>query len=287
MKILVTGADGQLGRSCKALSMHFPEHEFYFTGSTELSITDQSAVEAIFSKHAFDYCINTAAYTAVDLAESEPDKAMQVNAEAVGYLASVASAHRCRLIHISTDYVFSGEKSSGYLPDDATGPLNVYGLSKLKGEQLAMAAQPDCIIIRTSWVYSPYGKNFVKTMMKLMQERDQIGVVDDQLGKPTYAADLADAIFNIIFNHSHPPGGIYHYANEGEISWHTFAMAIQQRCAFTCEVKPILTSDFPTPAKRPRYSTLDTRKIKEVFGIVIPDWKVSLNHCLQLLQTNA
>jgi dTDP-4-dehydrorhamnose reductase len=157
----------------------------------------------------------------------------------------------------------------------------------LKGERHALAAQQDCIIIRTSWVYSPFGKNFVKTMMKLMQEREQIGVVDDQLGKPTYAADLAGAIFNIIFKHSHPQGGIYHYANEGEITWHTFAMAIKEQCAYTCEVKPILTSDFPTPAKRPKYSTLDTEKIKDVFGISIPNWRESLDHCLQQLQTNA
>ena len=165
--------------------------------------------------------------------------------------------------------------------------MNVYGLSKLKGEELAMAAQPDCIIIRTSWVYSPFGKNFVKTMMKLMQERAQIGVVDDQRGKPTYAADLAEAIFNIIFKHNHPTGGRYHYANEGETTWYAFAVAIKQICGFTCEIKPILTSDFPTPAKRPSYSTLDTQKIKEVFDISIPDWRKSLEHCLHQLQSHA
>lgn len=286
MRILVTGANGQLGQSCRALSLKYPEHEFIFTDSKELSITDIDAVDALFSKQDFNFCINAAAYTAVDLAESEPEMAMQVNAEAVGHLAIVCSAHRCRLIHVSTDYVFDGEKSTGYFPEDETAPLNVYGMSKWKGEQLALAAQPECIVIRTSWVYSPYGKNFVKTMMRLMQEREEISVVNDQRGRPTYAADLAELIFEIIFHHQDAPGGIYHYANEGDITWHDFAMAIKETCGYHCEVKPIPSAAFPTPARRPRFSILDTQKTVETFEIAIPTWRDSLQHCLQILQTH-
>jgi len=284
MKILVTGANGQLGQSCRELSLQYPEHEFVFTGSEELSIIDFQSVSDFFIQNSFDFCINAAAYTAVDLAESAPEQAMQVNAEAVGHLAKMCSAQHCLLIHISTDYVFNGEKSSGYVPDDVTGPINVYGLSKLRGEELAKAGQPACIIIRTSWVYSPYGKNFVKTMMKLMQERTSISVVNDQRGKPTYSSDLAHAIFQIIFNHQQHPGGIYHYANEGDITWYDFAMAIKERCGYTCEVNSIPSSAFPTPAQRPHFSILNTDKIKKDYGVDIPAWRTSLYHCIELLQ---
>ena len=285
--ILVTGANGQLGNECKVLSAQYKDSNFAFTDVEELSITDVVAIDEIFSKNNFDYCINAAAYTAVDNAEKEVDLSRAINATAVGYLANACKKYNCRLIHISTDYVFDGENSIGYNEDDATAPINVYGATKLEGENLALQLDPKSIVIRTSWVYSFYGKNFVKTMMKLMQEREEISVVNDQIGKPTYAADLAMAIFKIIFENENPTSGMYHFSNEGIISWYDFAMAIKEIGGYTCKVNPIPSSAYPVPAKRPHFSILNTSKIKNTFSIQIPEWRDSLQKCMQLLTSSS
>ena len=285
--ILVTGANGQLGNECKVLSAHYKDSNFVFTDVEELSITDVAAIEEIFSKHNFDYCINAAAYTAVDNAEKDEDLSRTINATAVGYLANACKKYNCRLIHISTDYVFDGENSIGYNEDDATAPINVYGATKLEGENLALQLDPKSIVIRTSWVYSFYGKNFVKTMMKLMQEREEISVVNDQIGKPTYAADLAMAIFKIIFENENPTSGMYHFSNEGIISWYDFAMAIKEIGGYTCKVNPIPSSAYPVPAKRPHFSILNTSKIINTFSIQISEWRDSLQKCMQLLTSSS
>ncbi len=283
--ILVTGAHGQLGNECRVLANTYPDFHFVFVDREDFSISDKSAVDELFSKHQFDACINCAAYTAVDLAEKEKDAAYQTNAEAVGYLAEACKQHNALFIHISTDYVFDGSNANGYDVDDATGPLNVYGESKLAGELLALEKNSESIVIRTAWVYSSFGNNFVKTMMRLMKERESIGVVDDQIGSPTYAADLSAAIFAIISSEKKIPGGIYHYTNEGVISWYEFALAINEIGGYTtCKVNPIPSSAYPVPARRPQFSILKKDKIKSVLGITIPQWKESLVKCMDLLQ---
>jgi len=283
-KILVTGANGQLGNECRTLAESITNAEFVFTDVAELSITDRNTVEEIFSKNKFDYCINAAAYTAVDLAETETALAQLINATAVGYLSEACRKSNCKFIHISTDYVFDGTNEIGYDVDDATSPINVYGATKLEGEKLALSLNPETIVIRTSWVYSFHGKNFVKTMMKLMQERESLNVVSDQIGKPTYAADLASAIFQIIFSAKDFVPGMYHFANQGVISWYDFAVAIKEIGGYNCNVNPIASSEYPTPAKRPNYSILNINKIEHTFNIQIPYWKDSLQKCMELLR---
>ena len=285
--ILVTGANGQLGNECKVLASQHIQARFVFTDVEELSITDEAAINKIFSENKFDYCINAAAYTAVDNAEKDETLARAINATAVGYLALACEKYNCRLIHISTDYVFDGEKQHGYDEDNATDPINVYGATKLEGEILALELCSNSIVIRTSWVYSYFGKNFVKTMMKLMQEREEISVVNDQIGKPTYAADLAATIFKIIFENENPQSGVYHFSNEGIISWYDFAVAIKEIGNYTCKVNPILSSAYPVPAKRPHFSILNTTKIKNTFSVQIPDWRESLQKCMVLLTQKA
>jgi dTDP-4-dehydrorhamnose reductase len=286
LQILVTGANGQLGNECRVLSVHHPEADFVFTDMEQLSIADEKAVQQFFSSFHFDYCINAAAYTAVDQAESDESTARLVNATAVGFLAKACAEKGCRLIHVSTDYVFDGTKATGNQPEDPTGPINVYGKTKLEGEQLALELAPESIIIRTSWVYSFFGKNFVKTMMRLMQEKEEINVVADQTGRPTYAADLATFIFDIIFNDDKTPAGIYHFANQGSITWYEFAVAIQEICGFGCRVNPIPSTAYPVPATRPRYSILQTDKSEQITGVNIPFWRDSLEHCIHLLRQN-
>ncbi len=284
MEILVTGSNGQLGNELRTLAAVHTEVKFVFTDIEELSITDVDAIENIFTAHSFDYCINAAAYTAVDNAESDANTSRLINATAVGYLAEACKKFNCKFIHISTDYVFNGENKEGYVEDDVTDPINVYGLTKLEGEKLALEINPQTIVIRTSWVYSFFGKNFVKTMMKLMQERTEINVVADQIGKPTYAADLASAIFKIIFSSKEFIPGIYNYSNQGVISWFDFATAIKEIGGYNCQVNPIPTSAYPVPAKRPNYSILITEKIESTYGIVIPNWRTSLENCMALLK---
>ncbi len=281
-KILVTGANGQLGKELKQLEPAYPQFDFIFLSREDMPIHHFEMVRHYFNVYNPQYLINCAAYTAVDRAEQEPDRAFQVNGEATGVLAAVCKEHHTRFIHISTDYVFDGTATAPYKTDSPTNPQSVYGASKLEGERQAMTLNPDSIIIRTSWVYAEFGKNFVKTMLKLMSERESIGVVNDQTGSPTYAADLAEAILEIIASQEWHPG-IYHYANEGVITWYDLAVAIKELTGSACQVNPIPTSAYPTPAKRPAYSVLDTTRIRDTFGIRLKDWKESLKKCLARL----
>ncbi len=282
--ILVTGATGQLGCEIRAIAAKYPQYHFLFVSREELGIDDRKAVEDYFLLHRIGYCINCAAYTAVDKAETEKEKALLINAEAAGNLAAVCRKHNALLVHISTDYVFDGTGDKPYLETDAPHPPGAYGVSKLKGEQLVLENDPAAIIIRTSWLYSSFGNNFVKTMLRFMKERDSINVVNDQYGCPTYAADLANAVMQIIASGkagSH--AGIYHYANTGIITWYEFALAIKELSKINCSVNPISTDQYPTAAKRPAYSVLDTKKIRDTFNISIPDWRVSLQACLKAM----
>lgn len=281
--ILVTGANGQLGMEFRELETIFTRYNFLFVSKEEMAINDKEAVEIFFSKNDIDFCINCAAYTAVDKAETEKDIALNINATAVGNLAAVCKQYSAGFIHFSTDYVFNGNADQPYKETDITDPVNYYGFTKLEGEQAALKNNPSSIIIRTSWVYSRFGKNFVKTMLRLMSEKESIGVVADQKGCPTYAADLAAAAMQVIENGKMLPG-IYHYCNEGIISWHEFATAIKEISGSNCVVNPITTKDYPTPAKRPFYSALNTQKIRLSCDIVIPHWKQSLELCISKIQ---
>ena len=276
--ILVTGSNGQLGMELQQLAPVFPQYKFIFVTRGEFNIADTGSVNNFFRLSSPSYCVNCAAYTAVDKAESEPDEAFLINGKAPGILAAACAAHNTRLIHISTDYVFDGTATSPYTDQSPTNPVSIYGKSKLAGENNAVKENPDSVIIRTAWVYSSFGKNFVKTMLRLMSERPEIGVVNDQVGSPTYAGDLADAILKIISSGDWEPG-IYHYTNRGIISWFDFAMAIKELSHSSCTVKPITTAQFPTPASRPAYSVLDGAKISATYHVPLIDWKESLITC--------
>ncbi|MEO6219045.1 MAG: dTDP-4-dehydrorhamnose reductase [Ginsengibacter sp.] len=282
-KILVTGSNGQLGMELKILSSSFQQFDFIFVSKEDLPIHQSETVRNYFKEHHPHYLINCAAYTAVDKAEIEKDIAFHVNAEAVELLSLVCKEHHTSFIHISSDYVFDGTATTPYKEDSPTNPQSVYGASKLAGEKLAIQHNSDSIIIRTSWVYSEFGKNFVKTMLKLMSERDEINVVSDQMGSPTYAADLAEGIMKIIDGGNWQPG-IYNFSNVGVISWFDFAVAISNATSLTCKVNPIPTSQYPTPAKRPAWSVLDKTKIQQTFDIKPTDWKQSLLVCLSRLK---
>ena len=285
--VLVTGANGQVGQELRVLAALYPTFEFVFTSHDTMPVNDEAAVQKVFAAHKPVYCINCAAYTAVDKAESEQDLAYQVNAEGTRILAAACKANKTRFIHISTDYVFNGQSPAPYTEDAATDPVNTYGATKLKGEQLCLQYNPEAIIIRTAWVYSSFGKNFVKTMMKLMHDRSAINVVRDQVGAPTYAADLAKCMMHIVAgDHAKTVNwvaGIYHYSNQGRISWHEFAVAIKELTGSACTVNPIPSEQYPTPAKRPAFSLLDTNKIRKTFHCTIPEWKNSLRECIKLL----
>lgn len=280
--ILVTGANGQLGMEIRMLEKKYPQFDFIFAGREELSVDNNDLLEHFFSQNNFTHCINCAAYTAVDKAETEKDLAFEINAFAAENLAAICKKYNTQFIHISTDYVFDGKSEKPYKEDDQTNPINVYGASKLKGEEEIIKCNKESVIIRTSWVYSSYGKNFVKTMIRLMNEKERIGVVNDQFGCPTYAADLASLILEIISTGKITPG-IYHYCNEGIISWYDFARAIKKIINSRCIVNPIESIQYPTPAERPKYSVLDTNKIQQTFSITIPGWEDSLNTCLKML----
>ena len=280
--ILVTGCNGQLGKELQVIADQYPQFHFVFASREDLRLHHFGLVENFFIGTQPQYCINCAAYTAVDKAEGEKDLAMLVNGEAVGRLAAICKKYNTKLIHISTDYVFNGESETPYIEDDATNPINTYGASKLLGEQLCMKENEESIIIRTSWVYSSFGNNFVKTMMRLMSERNEINVVSDQIGSPTYAADLANSILQIISSEKWE-SGIYHFSNQGKISWYEFAIAIKEMIHSTCMVNPIQTVNYPTAAKRPHYSLLNKDKIKSIFQIQIPDWNDSLEKCVELI----
>jgi dTDP-4-dehydrorhamnose reductase len=289
-KIFVTGANGQLGRELRSLASDTPSpgpkappYDFFFFDRSTLPIEDPDASQAFLNREKPQWLINCAAYTAVDKAESEKETAFEINADAAGYLANACRKTNTRLIHLSTDYVFDGSSATPLRETDPTGPINTYGASKLEGERQADREYPDgTVIIRTSWVYSEFGNNFVKTMMRLMKERPSINVVSDQIGTPTCAADLAAAILHIIGYEKFTPG-VFHYSNEGRISWYDFAIAIRDAIGSACVVNPILTTQYPTPAKRPHYSLLDKTKIQNAYGVTIPDWHSSLQTCLRRL----
>jgi dTDP-4-dehydrorhamnose reductase len=281
IKILVSGSNGQLGSELREIAGQFKEFQFVFFSRAELSITDNAAMEKMFALHRPSYFINCAAYTAVDKAEKEKEIAEEINGHAVGAIATLCTQYDCRLIHISTDYVFNGKARTPLKEDDPVDPVNAYGDSKLMGERLAMQ-HTDAVIIRTSWVYSKYGNNFVKTMKRLMDEKESISVVHDQVGSPTYAADLATVIMEIIASGKWE-SGIYNYSNSGVISWFDFANEIKKELHSKCEVYPIPTSQFPTPAKRPAYSVLDKEKIQSVYNIMAREWKESLKECIDKL----
>ncbi|GGA63154.1 NAD(P)-dependent oxidoreductase [Flavobacterium palustre] len=282
-KILVTGANGQLGSELRKLSEQEKQFEWVFTDWQELDLCDLENLAASIAIINPQIIINCAAHTAVDKAESEVELSDVLNHQAVGIMAQWSQAHNCKLIHVSTDYVFDGNSAVALTEEAATNPINVYGVTKLAGEKACLAANPEAVIIRTSWVYSSFGNNFVKTMSRLMEERDSLNVVNDQIGSPTYAADLAQAIVTIL-NHPNWQAGIYHFSNEGEISWYEFALAIQEIGGFDCAVSGIPSSAYPTPAKRPAYSLLDKTKIKQVYDVAVPNYKESLQKCMELLR---
>lgn len=272
-RILITGAKGQLGSSIREkLKLN---KECIFLSREELDLTNINNIYAVLSNYNPDIIINCAAYTAVDKAEDDRETAEMVNALAPAVIASYCSENNCRLIHISTDYVFNGYKTSPYYETDLPDPLNVYGLTKLKGEQLVTGNCEDAVIIRTSWVYSAYGNNFVKTMLRLMESKDSLNVVNDQHGTPCYAGDLAEAILHIAGLDYWLPG-IYHYSNAGATTWFEFAERIKQFAEKNVELKPITSEFYPVKAKRPKYSVLSKEKIHAVYNLKIPDWEVSL-----------
>jgi len=290
MKILVTGKNGQLGKSIrKIITNNEQTDEFVFTGREELDFSSTDSIASYFNHNNFDIIINCAAHTAVDKAEEEAVLANQINHLAVAQLAQISEIQQAKLIHVSTDYVFDGESDKPYTETDETNPINVYGKTKLAGEIALQEIMPtDAIIIRTSWVYSEYGNNFVKTMLRLGKQRDELSVVGDQIGSPTYATDLANAILDTIQNKAFKEVGqetqVYHYSNAGELSWYEFAKEIFELSGIQCSVSPITTEQYPTPAKRPKNTLMNKDKIAETFSVNIPDWKESLNTCMTILK---
>ena len=296
MRILVNGKNGQLGRSIQKtvnadtkIGNNQSPNEYIFVGKEDLDLSSENSISHYFNNNKFDIIINCAAYTQVDRAEQEAELANQINHLAVKQLASIASNQQARLIHISTDYVFDGESGKPYTETDTPNPINVYGRTKLAGEKALQKVMPlNSLIIRTSWLYSKYGNNFVSTMLRLGRERDELSVVSDQMGSPTYASDLADAILEIIRHNKFRDEGqttqIYNYSNEGEISWYRFAKEIFKIEKIDCEVNPVTSQQYPMPAKRPRNTIMKKDKIVTVFNIKISNWKSSLNTCMTLLK---
>jgi dTDP-4-dehydrorhamnose reductase len=271
-----------LGKELQQLEANWPAFKFLFLSREDLPIHHFELVRNFFKGCKPAVLINCAAYTAVDKAEQERDLAYQINAEAVGVLAAVCAANECRFIHVSTDYVFDGTATCPYKEEDLTAPQSVYGQTKLEGERQALLVNPNAVIIRTSWVYSSFGKNFVKTIIRLLQDKPQISVVQDQLGSPTYAADLANAILQVASSNTWITG-IYNYSNTGIVSWFQFAVEIGKLSGLTTPIKGISTAEYPTPAKRPAWSVLDTTKIVATYGVIIKDWKESLGQCMREL----
>lgn len=282
MKILVTGCYGQLGRSLRKVFSEDPEIEGVYTDYDTLDITNREAVDRIMGDTHFDIVVNCAAYTAVDKAETDEILASALNTRAVGNLGEAAAKYGTKVIHISTDYVFSGEGFRPYAENDEPYPQGIYGRTKLEGEGLLTSFCQDAMIIRTAWLYSEFGKNFVKTMLSLAETRPELNVVCDQIGTPTFAGDLARAIHAVVKHPTWEPG-IYHFTDEGVASWYDFAMAIFEEAGRKVKVNPVPTSEYPTPAKRPLYSVLSKAKIKKTFGLTIPYWRDSLRKCLDLL----
>lgn len=283
LNILVTGSNGQVGSEIRELSSLY-ENNYFFTGRDTLDISNYDDIDKFVAENNINIIINCAAYTAVDKAETDEIKAETVNHLAVKYLAEISKKQSIKLIHISTDYVFDGKSYKPYTEEDIVSPNSIYGKTKLNGEKAMIEVSPDnSIIIRTSWVYSSFGNNFVKTMLRLGKEKDELGVIYDQVGTPTYARDLAKAILDILPNIKNNKVEIYNYSNEGVLSWYDFAKEIMKMTKLNCLINPIETKDYPTPAKRPHYSLLNKSKIKQEFDISIPYWKDSLNTCLKVM----
>lgn len=281
--VLVTGSNGQLGSEIRTLSKEITEFNFIFTDVDELDITKFEALNNFFLKNKIEFIVNCAAYTNVDKAETDTKNTELINVYAVKNLAKISLEYKCPLIHISTDYVFDGNSKIPYLENDSTNPQSAYGKTKLLGEEEAKKAYKN-IIIRTAWLYSTFGHNFVKTMLRLGNEKNEINVVSDQVGSPTYAKDLATAILSILKTSNKDKlnfkQGIYHFSNEGSCSWYGFASEIMKQKEIDCKVNPVSSSEFPTPTKRPNYSLLNKTKIKETFNIEVRDWKTALKECL-------
>ena len=284
MKILVTGANGQLGRSMRKISGEYPQHEFLFTDMPEMDITEKAGIEAFVRRNGVQAIVNCAAYTAVDRAETEIELAEKINILGTKVLGEVAKMFSIPLIHISTDYVFCGEGCHPLKETDATAPTGVYGRTKLEGEKALESTGCDAAIIRTAWLYSEFGGNFVKAMLRLASERDLLNVVYDQVGSPTYATDLARALM-MVLNNGVQGLSIYHFSNEGAISWYDFAKAIFEESGDEISVSPIESDKYPSPTKRPAYSVLSKEKIKAA-GVDVPYWKDSLKECIRILKSS-
>lgn len=283
MNILVTGCNGQLGNEIQLLEKQNLQHVFFNTDVTELDITDADAIDRFVQDNQIDGIINCAAYTAVDKAESNEELCRKLNAEAPAYLAQAVDKRNGWLVQISTDYVFDGTNHTPYTEDEETCPNSVYGSTKLVGEFNVLKLCKKAMVIRTAWLYSTFGNNFVKTMLRLGREKGELGVIFDQIGTPTYAGDLAKAIMIAVSKGIVP--GIYHFSNEGVISWYDFTKAIHRIAGITtCKVHPLHTREYPTPAARPHYSVLDKTKIKNTYGIEIPYWEESLKECVRKLE---
>lgn len=285
-KILVTGANGQLGNSIRSLASQYPEFNFLFTDVDTLDICDPVAVHLYVTKNQVNYILNCAAYTAVDKAEDNEEICSRINWIAVRNLGDAARSVGAKVIHVSTDYVFDGTNCQPYVETDATCPVSAYGRTKLAGEKALMEACPNSVIIRTAWLYSEFGTNFVKTMLRLGSEREELRVIFDQVGTPTYAGDLAAAILAIVEQASNDffVPGIYHFSDEGACSWYDFTVKILQLADITCRVVPIETKEYPTLATRPHYSVLNKGKIKQIYKISIPHWEESLRSCMARLR---
>ena len=277
--LLITGANGQLGSSLQKIQPMYPGYAFFFTDVDTLDICDKQQIVEFVQSNRIGYIFNCAAYTAVDKAEDDSERCMRINRDAIRYIGEVAQAEGIKVIHISTDYVFDGKETRPYREDDPTHPVSVYGRSKLEGEIALQQICPDAVVIRTAWLYSEYGANFVKTMLRLGKEREEIQVVCDQTGSPTYAEDLALAMMSVVEHPQYLPG-IYHFTGEGICSWYDFAVKIMELAGLNCQVHPIQTHEYPTRAIRPAFSVLDKGKITTTFDLQIPHWEESLKKCL-------
>lgn len=283
--VLVTGSKGQLGNEIQVLAPAYPQFNFIFTDVEELDICKREVVDGFFSENKIDFLINCAAYTAVDKAEDDEEKCYQINKDAVEYLGEASACHGVKMLHVSTDYVFDGKSYIPYTEDAPVSPATVYGRSKAEGEQRLVSVLQSAVIVRTSWLYSSFGNNFVKTMLKLGRERKRLQVVFDQVGTPTYAADLADALLQIISAAELVPG-IYHFSNEGVCSWYDFTLAIFKSAKIACDVLPIESKEYPTKTPRPHYSVLNKQKVKSAYNLRVAHWEDSLNRCVQKLENH-
>jgi dTDP-4-dehydrorhamnose reductase len=281
--ILITGSRGQLGNEMQQAAVQYPAYKFIYTDVAELDICDKAALNSFVKTNEVDVIVNCAAYTAVDKAEEDVELCYKINSEAVRNIGEVAAENNAKVVHVSTDYVFDGTNHVPYSEEQAVCPATVYGKSKLAGEEALLSVCPQSVILRTAWLYSSFGNNFVKTMMKLGTERDSLSVIFDQVGTPTYAADLADAILKLLSHEVFVPG-IYHFSDEGVCSWYDFTKSIHRIAGITCDVKAIETKDYPAKTPRPHYSVLNKAKIKNTYGIAIPHWEESLVRCIALLQ---